>query len=278
MMPLPGLGDYDEENAAFDALSVDDLAALWCRLQHLGVRDQTDQSWAATLYFDRLPHEKPERALDLVLAVLRADAEKRVKMQLGDKLMTTLIHNHAERLIDRIEAEQAGEPRLSWLLGAVHWLATSRELKARLASIADEAAWHIDETARDTPALRIDFAKLSVPELARAWVDQHAKPEKDRDANWHALMDYEFDRARRDPDRVIALVLEILKIEKSPEMLSLLATGLVEDVIGPGTIDRIEREAAANERFRALLGGVWYSNQPAELRARLDTIVQGQHW
>jgi hypothetical protein len=57
-----------------------------------------------------------------------------------------------------------------------------------------------------------------------------------------------------------------------------LAAGLIEDVIGLDTIDRIEREAAANERFRDLLGGVWYFNEAPELRARLDAIVKGRNW
>jgi hypothetical protein len=277
-MPVPGPGNSDEQNAAFDALPIAELAALWRHLQHLGLRDQSDQSWAATLYFDRLPHDSPERALDLALAVLASDAETRVKMQLGEKFMSSLIYQHADRLIDRIEAEQAGNAKFRWLLGAVHWWATRKETKERLARIADEAAWRAAEALRDMPETPIDFTALPVPELARAWVDQHAKPEKDRDANWHALMDYERELVRRNPDKVVDLVLEILDIESSPEMLSLLAASLVEDVIGPGTIDRIEREAAANAPFRDLLGGVWSFNQPETLKARLEAVVKGRHW
>lgn len=277
-MPIPGPGNSDEENAVFDTTPIERLAEIWCGLQSLGIREQTDQSWTATLYFDRLPHAAPERALDLALAVLCTDADKLTKMQLGEKFMSTLIYNHAGRLVDRLEAEAAGNPPLRWLLGAVHWWAPSRELKARLARIADEKAWRADEAARDRPAISVDYAALSTPDLARFWVDQHAKPEKDRDSNWHALMDYERDLVRDDPGAVIDLVIEILKIETSPEMLSLLAAGLVEDIIAYETIERIEREAAVNERFRDLLGGVWYANKGAELKARLDAIVKERPW
>lgn len=274
--PIPGPGVSDEQNTVYNAMAVETLAVLWCSLQRLGLKDQTEQSWAATLYFDRLPHDYPERALDLALAVLASNAETRVKMQLGEKYMSTLIYNHAARLIDRIEAEQARNPSLRWLLGAVHWWASSRDLKARLARIADEAAWRADETARDTPAIRIDFAALRAPELARVWVDQHAKPDVDRDANWQALMQFERELIERHPDAAIDLVLEVLQIETSPQLLSVLAAGLVEEVIDLATIDRIEREAAGNERFRDLLGWVWYFDQPPELRARLDAIVKGR--
>lgn len=277
-MPIPGPGNSDEVNAAFDAMPIAQLAELWCNLQKLGIREQTEQSWIATIYFDHLPHAAPERALDLALAVLATGADKPTKMQLGEKYMSTLIYNHTGRLVDRLEAEAASNTALRWLLGAVHWWAPSRELKARLVRIADERAWHADEAARDKPTMSIDFAELPTSDVARSWVEQHAKPEKDRDENWHMLMDFERDLVRRNPEAVIDLVIEILKIETSPEMLSLLAAGLLEDIIAPATIDRIEREVAGNERFRDLLGGVWYANKAADLKARLDAIVKRRSW
>lgn len=276
--PIPGPGNADEENAAFNAMPLDRLAELWCTLQNLSLREQTDQSWSAAIYFDRLPHVAPERALDLALAVLGAETDKLTKMQLGEKFMSTLIYNHAERLVDRLEAEVAANPGLGWVLGAVHWWAPSRELKARLARIADERAWRADEAARDKPAISIDCAALSTPELARFWIEQHARPEKNRDRNWHALMDFEHELVRRNPDAAIDLVIEILRIETNPHMLSLLAAGLFEDLITSETIGRVEREAAANERFCDLLGGVWYFNKGADLAARLDAIVKGRPW
>jgi uncharacterized protein DUF6869 len=91
-------------------------------------------------------------------------------------------------------------------------------------------------------------------------------------------MDYESDLREEDPDKAIDLIVEILKIEANPVMLSLLAAGLLEDVIGMETIDRIEREAAVNERFPDLLGGVWYYRASDELKARLDVLVGQNRW
>lgn len=272
-MPVPGPGRSGAQDALYEAMTIPELAALWCRLQALGLKDQTEESWGATLYFDHLPHDAPDRALDLALHVLQSDVEKRVKMQLGEKFMSALVYNHAGRLIGRLEAEAPGNPRLRWLLGAVHWWAPSKDLKGRIARIANEGAWRADETARDTPAVRIDFSALPLDALARAFVEQHAKPEKDRDANWHALADFERELLERQPDRALDLVLAVLEIETDPNLLSLLASGLLESLIGPDTIDRVEREAAADGRFRELLGGVWYHNEPDELKRRLDAIV-----
>jgi uncharacterized protein (DUF2267 family) len=90
---------------------------------------------------------------------------------------------------------------------------------------------------------------MSVPELARAWVEQYSKSERDRDDNFFAIMDYERDLREEDPDKAIDVIVEILKIETNPVLLALLAAGPLEDVITMETIDRIEREASAESDF-----------------------------
>ena len=92
------------------------------------------------------------------------------------------------------------------------------------------------------------------------------------------MMDYERELREEDPDRAIDLILEILKIETNPVLLSILAAGPLEDVISMTTIDRIEREAAVDQRFRHLLGGVWYFSAPEELKARLDALIGDTRW
>ena len=59
-------------------------------LQRLSRRDQTSGAWAAIMYFDHLPHDKPDRALDLALEVLRSESDKPTVMQLNDKFMMSL--------------------------------------------------------------------------------------------------------------------------------------------------------------------------------------------
>ena len=59
----------------------------------------------------------------------------------------------------------------------------------------------------------------------------------------------------------------------------MLAAGPLEDVISMNTIERIECEAQAdNERFRDLLGGVWYFRASDELKARLDALIGDNRW
>jgi hypothetical protein len=274
LMPMPGPETPEETQKQFDAMPVEELASVWCALQRVGLRDRTEGTWTATLYFDRLPHDNPERAFDLVRAVLASESDRSVLMQLDNKLLPSLINAHGAALADRIEAEARTHTCFAWLLGGAYWWTDDEALKARLGQVADEQGWRAADEARRAPAQKIDLATLSTSELAKLWVAQHALAEKDRDDTFSALDDYEHDLRGNDPDAVIDVILEILKIETNPNLLSLLAAGPLEDVVGPATIDRIEREAAADPRFRELVCGVWYFEED-EIKPRLDAIMQG---
>jgi hypothetical protein len=274
-MAIPGPGTPEQLQDALDRMAMPELAALWSELQYLGLRDKTDEVWSRLLYFDRLPHRAPERALELVLAVLRSEAHKSVKMQLNDKLMLVLLGRGA-LLIDECERQARDTPQLRWLIGgACRWAPES--LQSRFEAVADPDAWYADCIAHKWVDSTIDFAALSIPVLARTWVEQSCKPDKDRDSNWSALGDYERELRDDDPDRLLAMIREILRIEHHPLVLSYLAAGPLENLVGMDTIDRIEREAAASESFCALLGGVWYSSAEPGLKARLEAIIEGAH-
>jgi hypothetical protein len=93
-----------------------------------------------------------------------------------------------------------------------------------------------------------------------------------------ALRDYDEELRVEDPERALAIIREVLKAESNENMLGYLAAGPLEDLITMDTIDMVEAEAACNERFLWLLGGVWYYTAPDELKARLDAIIRGRHW
>jgi hypothetical protein len=271
--PPSGLATHGDAQTTLDQLPIGVLAAHWCALQHLGLKQRTDESQAAMLYFDRLAHDAPGRTFDLVLEVLRTEDDVNVRMELGNHLADALITRHADALIDRIEAEASRNSRLRWLLGGTYWWARGRAVRARLGRVADEEAWRAADVAHAARGLPINFEALTTSELARVWVEEKAKPSKDRDRNWSALAEFERDLLDRDPDAVLDLVLAVVAIETHPAVLSLLAAGLLEGVLSLKLIDRIARHAAENDRFRALLGRVWSWNEPAELRTRLAAVV-----
>lgn len=272
--PIPGAEPGDEVQKAFDAMPLADLAALWSALQSVGLKQQTEATWDAKLYFNRLPHDAPGRTLDVALEVLRTETDRGIRLELGRDLMTTLVHRHAATLVERLEREAADNASLRWLLGGAYWWCRDEALQARLEAIADVGGWRADEAEHSEAAVALDCEALSVAELAEAWIEQKSKADKDRDANWHALCDYERDLRDDDPDKMLDVILAVLARETHPALLSLLAAGPLEDVISMQVIDRIEQEAAGNERFRDLLRGVWYWSKPDDLKVRLDAILK----
>jgi hypothetical protein len=277
-MPVPGGRTPDEQRKAFDAMPVSEIAVLWRALQRVGLRDKTEGTWATFQYFDSLPHEQPDRALDMLLEVLKTEPEMPVLLQLGDKFVPAMLFRNGAAVMDRLERESAGNAQLRWLLGCASYWTEDEALKARLSTIADVEGWRASEEAHDKRNPPIDFGRLSPQELAKAWIEQSSLPDKDRDQNWMLLQDYERDLRDDDPERALAMILEVLKIETNPNMLSYLAAGPLEDLISLDTIDMIEEEAGQNPQFKELLGGVWYYSAPEELKARLDAIIEGKHW
>jgi hypothetical protein len=135
-MPVPGAETHEEQQKLFDAMPLAELADTWRALQQVGLRDKTAGTWAAFHYFDALPHHRPDRALDLILEILRRETDIPVLLQLGDKFTPALLYAHGAVLIDRLEREAAANPRLRWLLGSVIWWTEDDNLEARLAATA----------------------------------------------------------------------------------------------------------------------------------------------
>ena len=197
-------------------------------------------------------------------------------------VLTTHYMDEAERLCDRVSIVDHGK---------VIALGSPRELIASLGAEhvvefttpgapPDSIPLHALKSLDGVTSAREHDGRwtLEVRELARAWVEQYSKSDRDRDDNFFAMMDYERDLREEDPHRAIDVIVEILRNETNPVLLSLLAAGPLEDVISMDTIDRIEREAKSDKRFHDLLGGVWYYRASDELKARLDVLVGGVRW
>jgi len=272
IVAVPGHGAPEDAQAAFDAMPMAELAARWRMQQFVGIKQQTEGTWAAARYLDSLPHEQPRRAYEMVLAVLAAETDLSVRLRLHD-VFSTLIHAHGALLVDRIVADTTDNAALRWLLGGGCWWTQDKAMEARLEAVADVEAFRADYETHKTRNEPVDFDALSIDELARVWIEQTDKPFKDHDHNWQDFQDYQRELIEYDPESAIDLVVAVLKIETNPFLLSVLAAGLLEDVIDMPVIDRVEREAAADPRFLALLAGVWYSRKPDEVKARLDAIL-----
>ncbi|WKA29611.1 hypothetical protein [Bradyrhizobium roseum] len=94
---VPERATSDETEAFFDAMPIVELASMWAELQRPGQRAQNGAVWPAVLYFDRLPHRQPDRALDLVREVLRSQLDKR-----DDQFMRSLLYAYGVAAIGQI--------------------------------------------------------------------------------------------------------------------------------------------------------------------------------
>jgi hypothetical protein len=80
-----------------------------------------------------------------------------------------------------------------------------------------------------------------------------------------------------DPEAAWELVKELVARAPDDAALAFVAAGPLEDLIckhPDAVIDRVERRAAENARFRKALRAVWgWNSMPVAIRARLDTAV-----
>ena len=199
IVAVPGHGAPEDAQAAFDAMPMAELAARWRMQQFVGIKQQTEGTWAAARYLDSLPHEQPRRAYEMVLAVLAAETDLSVRLRLHD-VFSTLIHAHGALLVDRIVADTTDNAALRWLLGGGCWWTQDKAMEARLEAVADVDAFRADYETHKTRNEPVDFDALSIDELARVWIEQTDKPFKDHDHNWQDFQDYQRELIEYDPE------------------------------------------------------------------------------
>lgn len=92
-----------------------------------------------------------------------------------------------------------------------------------------------------------------------------------------AVMDLAFE----DPDGLWPLVLEVLQRDPPMEVIEVLAAGPLEDYLakrGDTVIDRVEKQARSDPKFRSLLGGVWKNNMSDAVWARVQACWDRSEW
>jgi hypothetical protein len=231
-------------------------------------------------YFDGLGVNDPGRALDFVAALDRQETDEVMFLQIGHgKILGQLVHARLDTSIDRLVVLAAASPRLRIALasaGALHAKLDDAQ-RARLAPCVDQQGWSALYRAREAATPEEDFASYALPDLARAWLDiaDRSPLERDADDTWHRLVNAAWELPREDPERSLALIVEILKLDVPPALFGLLAAGMLEDLVpaedGP-IVDAIVAEAERNPRLRELLGGVWYRGVDPEVVSRLKAV------
>jgi len=226
-----------EIEAKLRALSPDELVRAWREISTTSLKDQTPGSHAVMMYFDGLGHNEPERAVTFIETLLKQEPDDAIVALTGQgKLLGQLLHFNGSRVARALQELAMREPKLRWLMGAAYWSISGgiedADTKRRLLCITDKdayEAWVESYKSHET----IDFASLSVAELAPLWVEINARSDldKEKDGNWSALFDFQYELVKKDPLKALELTKAIVEIEDNPNVLGLLAAGMLEDLI-----------------------------------------------
>ncbi len=267
--------------ARLAGLPMESLVRAWREVSTTGLKDQTAGTHAFLMYFDSLAHETPERAVAFIEAELTSEPDDEIVMLLAEgKVLGQLLVFHAGRVATALQELALRRPRFRWLMGRKarsieNGMVEDPRIRGRLLAIADEAsyrAWSETTRIKSEPP---DFAALPLPELAAAWVEITSRSdlERERDDDWGEMFDLQSELVGSDPLGALDLVKAILEIEDNPNVLGLLAAGMLEDLIpeqdGP-VVDAVVTEAERNPKFRRLLGGVWFYGMSPEVTERLE--------
>jgi hypothetical protein len=83
------------------------------------------------------------------------------------------------------------------------------------------------------------------------------------------------------PETLWDFVLEVLRRNPPTEVIGILAAGPLEEFLaccGESVIAKVEAQAASDERFRSLLGGVWQNRMSDAVWTRVCACRDASEW
>lgn len=97
----------------------------------------------------------------------------------------------------------------------------------------------------------------NVSELVKTWLSaQHVDVESDEYADVSWAVDELFDLAHDDPERLLAIIVEILSIDPSAKVIGAIGAGVLEELLvyhGSEYIDKLVQLSNSDVNFKACL-------------------------
>jgi hypothetical protein len=256
-----------------NAMSVPELAMLWRALQHVGVRDDTPETWPVRAAFDALWFEDAERSYTMILEVLRTEPDRRVLRALAERPFVELLDRHWDWAAPRVAAEAPRNAGLRWLLGSFAAgcgeMDDTDAVALSLLRLADTKGWNGFLDAQVAAEPDIDLDALSPGELARIWLDAEDQPLRGGSEVWYRIQDLGMDLPDLDPGKAIDLIVAMVRQEENENLLALTAGALLDRVLSENSVGRLVAAAARDARFAAWLGRQSLPHHPATLVAKL---------
>lgn len=116
-------------------MTLPELAHAWVDQHSKSDRDRNDNFSAMTDYESELREEDPDKAIDLIVAILEIETNPALLSFLAAGPLEDVI---SMQTIDRIEREAKSNERFHDLLGGVWYYRASDELKARLDALVSD--------------------------------------------------------------------------------------------------------------------------------------------
>lgn len=214
---------------------------------------------------ERLMPEDPLTAADLVLEIIeRGPAHGFTSHDTHDPLETLLARSGSD-VVDVVEAAAERSVlvrRCLWWVSRERWGNAANISPVVFDRLEAARAGATDYNTDDVPG----SPKTLAPEYERV-VEAWFTYEK---TFW--AFERVHDLVSNDPDPAWRLIERLVAEAPDDDILGSVAAGPLEDFIsdhGVHFIDRIERWAAGDARFRRCLGGVWQSETPDEIWARI---------
>jgi hypothetical protein len=120
----------------------------------------------------------------------------------------------------------------------------------------------------------------TMSELVAGWIEFQDLSNEDGEGAADEKFFWAFKAAdnlcKLEPDLAVDFILALLEENLSPETERMVATGPLEDLLmehSVRVIDRLEAEAAQNEKLRHALGGIWKYDMPDEVWNRILKIA-----
>lgn len=113
---------------------------VWDKDLVLTKRDTSATEWASDKMID-LALENPEELWDIILEILKRDPPTEVIEVLAAGPLEDYIAKLGEKVIDRVEAQSAADPKFKNLLGGVWRNSMSDDVWRRVQACSDRSGW-----------------------------------------------------------------------------------------------------------------------------------------
>lgn len=201
-------------------------------------------------------------------------------------VLTKLVSRHGDSFIDRIEREAAVSPAFKACLARIHPSPSfpfPEHLWQRLSAAADAPIGPLSPRMAALYAEIPDLSELSswdphpieaseAPTLTDAEVLEHAHAFVDHCQAFWAWEELNRILEEEGPDATWPLIL--LLVEKgSDHAVGAAGAGILEDLLGkhgPLVIERVEAQAAQDQRFRYCISHVWPGTMPPDIWERVE--------